>query len=302
MYCNENYSREFSSYTMPPLFELQTNIYPPLHTYKTQAQRIKAAVKVIVDNRIGSKQNTAVDERKPWTNPRSLNWIDRMIEAKFKLHDIFNEVNHLHAAHKAIAIIMTFALYELGRHPEWQDQLRAEFVSVLGANNAAFPTKELLEKDALPVTMSVWKETLRVHPISLGVLRETGSAITFRDSITDELRTVPKGTPVEILLQALHFHPTFWNAPEKFNPGRWDKNISQRSTVSDLLVKYAFVPFLDGQRQCQGRFLAELEFAIVIQAVVSKYSVSVPPEFKFTLIKDFYPELETPIPLILKPI
>eukprot|EP00943_MAST-04B_sp_MAST-4B-sp1_P002543 g2543.t1 len=278
------------------------------------AQRIKKAVAFIVSNRETKFTNNKnkltenmpndEDAGKPWHSKKTLNWIDRMIEFKFSITDIFNEVNHLHAAHKAIAIIMTFALYELGldKNKKWQDKIREELKSNFG-NKSAYPNKESIKN--LPVTMAVWKETLRMHPISLGVLRETGKDIETTVGDDEDCRKtiiLPKGTPIQILLQALHFHPKYWNKPEEFNPGRWiDANdTSQRSTASDLKFKHVFVPFLDGQRQCQGRFLAELEFIIVLNAVLLHYEVRVPSTYTFTLKPDFYPEMIKEIPLIVK--
>ena len=63
-------------------------------------------------------------------------------------------------------------MYELARKKQWQDKAREEFLSVLGEGSDKYPSKDVLEK--LPICMSIWKETLRMHPISLGVLRETG--------------------------------------------------------------------------------------------------------------------------------
>ena len=271
------------------------------------AQRIKKAVKVIVDNRkTGDSRDAGSSTNKPWRSAKTLNWIDRMIEFKFPLKDIYNEVNHLHAAHKAIAIIITFALYEIGleKNISWQIKLREELKSNFDIAHGKFPDKESIKK--LPIAMSIWKETLRMHPISLGVLRETGRDVeTFvGNGGAKEKVVLPKGTPIQILLQAMHYHPKFWDTPEEFRPGRWidADDISQRSTTSDLKVKNAFIPFLDGQRQCQGRFLAELEFIVVLNAIILNYEIRVPSKYDFMLQPDFYPEMMHPIPLNVKKI
>lgn len=67
-------------------------------------------------------------------------------------------------------------------------------------------------------------------------------------------------------LQALHTHPDFWEEPLRFDPSRWlrptkaepgGNTSSMRTESADVpSQKTAFVPFLDGQRQCAGRFLA----------------------------------------------
>jgi hypothetical protein len=49
-------------------------------------------------------------------------------------------------------------------------------------------------------------------------------------------------------------------------PHRWiraDDVSAMRTASADRGTRSAFLPFLDGQRQCAGRFLAELEFVAV---------------------------------------
>ena len=220
-----------------------------------------------------------------------------MVQAKFTIHELANEVGHLHHAHKAIAYMTSFALYELGKHPSWQDQIRNEFDAVL--KHGRSPEKSDLI--ALKRCTSVWKETLRMHPISLGVIREVGEDVetTLKNGAT---AVIPKGTMVSILLYALHMDPDQWTAPESFNPNRWIEcdNTSAQSTMSDKGIRESFVPFLDGKRQCEGRFLAELEFVIFLWSLLRQYDVVVPDEYIFSIGPDFFPDATSPIPLTLR--
>ena len=59
-------------------------------------------------------------------------------------------------------------------------------------------------------------------------------------------------------------------------------------------TRSAFLPFLDGQRQCAGRFLAELEFVVVLHELLQAIEVealSFPAEMP--LISDPYPTWRT---------
>ena len=138
-------------------------------------------------------------------------------------------------------MITSFALFELARHKiaiKDVQELRNElFTEETGWQ---CPTKSTLQR--LRYSLSVWKETLRLHPISLGVLRRTGKDVEV-DGVS---APVPEGTNVEILLYALHTHPEHWgNRPESFEPERWIEadNTSPLSTASDTGVRGAFVPF-----------------------------------------------------------
>lgn len=230
-------------------------------------------------------------------NVKPLSWIKQMVRAKFTVKELSNEVGHLHHAHKAIAYMTSFALYELGKHPEWQENIRNEFQTVLVSGCS--PEKSDLT--SLKVCTSVWKETLRIHPISLGVIREVGEDVqTTLDS--GDVVTIPKGTMISILLYALHMDKESWTSPETFNPQRWmdSDNQSAQSTFSDRGIREAFVPFLDGKRQCEGRFLAELEFVIFIWSILKEHDVVVPDDYIFRIGPDFFPDAASPIPIKLK--
>ena len=229
---------------------------------------------------------------------KPLSWIKQMVHAKFSVQELSNEVGHLHHAHKAIAYMTSFALYELGKHPEWQKNIRNEFSTVL--LNGRPPEKTDLIH--LKICTSVWKETLRMHPISLGVIREVGADITTKLNGGEEEVTIPKGTMISVLLYALHMDKDSWTSPELYNPQRWmdSGNQSAQSTFSDRGIREAFVPFLDGKRQCEGRFLAELEFIIFMWSILKEHDVVVPNDYIFRIGPDFFPDAATPIPIKLK--
>ena len=132
-----------------------------------------------------------------------------------------------------------------------------------------------------------------MHPISLGVMRETGVDIEVELSDGKGPAIIPAGTQVQVLLYALHHDPEFWEDPHTFDPERWllSDNVSAKSTFSGKKgVREAFVPFLDGKRQCEGRFLAELEFTIFMFELLRKHSVSVPDAYTLRIGPDFFPD------------
>jgi len=124
------------------------------------------------------------------------NFLRAMIDARFTAADICRDINHFHGAHKAIALVTTAALTELSipTHARWREALVAELSAVCGLPAAdaplpdiaaavyhpdggagrgwRLPTKGDLDSGALPVLQRVWKETLRCHVVSLGVMRK----------------------------------------------------------------------------------------------------------------------------------
>ena len=74
--------------------------------------------------------------------------------------------------------------------------------------------------------------------------------------------SLPKGTPVVILLQAMHMHPDYWDEPEAFDPGRWIRaeDTSAMRTASDNGTRSAFIPFLVRR----PKLLHSVSFSLVV--------------------------------------
>lgn len=157
-----------------------------------------------------------------------------------------------------------------------------------GAGGGAWrgPSREDLEAGRLPLLGRVWRETLRRHVVSLGVMRRLGG-----DSPTSVAPgvEVPPGTDILVLLHALHHDPAVWGADAGvWDPDRWLRiGPGERSGVSrgwDAAAPAAerrpgqspidsFFPFLDGLRRCAGMHLAELQFAVILYVFTAVFDV-----------------------------
>ncbi len=184
------------------------------------------------------------------------NWLRGLQSAGLSQAQIANQINHLYGAFNAIDFSITCAFYELSRHPNWVTILRAEFKEVLG--DRPYPTRS--DFPLLTHTLNFMQEVFRMYPVTMAVARRTGAEIEV------DGEQIPKGTEVMILLYALHHHPDFWENPETFNPQRW-------ATSSSPCIPYAYIPFLDGPRQCIGRHWAELEFVVILHALLRHYEL-----------------------------
>lgn len=157
------------------------------------------------------------------------------------------QANHIHGAHKAIALVMTCGLFELSKRPKWQDRLRAEAEVVLAAPGRTHTRAHLVREDItegrLPDTLRFMREVVRRYPVSLGVLRSLGQDVTIGDN------TYKKGMEILIPLYALHHSEKLWHRPMEFDPDRF--GAANSVSVGALPVKgypQPYFPFLDGQR------------------------------------------------------
>lgn len=148
-----------------------------------------------------------------------------------------------------------FMLYELAKNHDIQEAVRKEIMEVVGPNES--PTVEQLQK--LGLVRKCVKESIRLHPVSPFLIRETATDMTILGY------EVPAGTACYVNLLTLGVDPRYFKDPMIFNPNRWSDNKHN---------PYAFLPFGFGPRMCYGRRLAELELYTVLTRIIQRFRIS----------------------------
>jgi cytochrome P450 len=154
------------------------------------------------------------------------------------------------SGHDTTATMLTYALWELGHHPDMQDRVAAE-VAEIGDG-------ELTPADVprLEYTAQVINESLRLCPPAAGVGR-----LALQDIAVDGYR-VEAGTIVAIGINALHRDPALWERPLDFDPDRFSpENSANRD-------RWQFVPFAAGPRSCIGEHFAMLVTTLALATIV----------------------------------
>jgi cytochrome P450 len=97
------------------------------------------------------------------------------------------------------------------------------------------------------LTVPVFTETLRKYPILPFLERMCCSDYELPAPNGKGTITLPAGTGVYISLLGIHYEPTYFPEPEKFDPDRFTvENKSSRPN-------YTHLPFGDGPRMCIGK-------------------------------------------------
>ena len=161
------------------------------------------------------------------------------------------------AAHDTITSSATSMIYLLAKHPEWQDRLREECLSVAPAGQPL--SYEGLGK--LELTEMAFKESLRLIPPVPSIPRRAIKPFTFRNY------TIPAGTNIGISPQFVHKMEKHWPNPNKFDPMRFTvENSAGRH-------KYAWVPFGGGAHMCLGLHFAYMQIKILMHAILTQNRV-----------------------------
>ncbi|MFD8230488.1 cytochrome P450 [Streptomyces sp. NPDC059696] len=166
-------------------------------------------------------------------------------------HQISSEILTLAVAGtETTASVLSWALYELARHPAIEARLLAELDEVLGERPVTFD-----DVPRLPYLNRVITETLRLHHPGWLVTRRT----------TEETRlggwTLPAGTELAYCQHALHRDPARFPDPLSFDPDRWN-DAAQEPPPG------AFLPFGDGKHKCMGDRFARTEMVTALATML----------------------------------
>uniref|UniRef100_A0A5S6M8X6 Myb/SANT-like DNA-binding domain-containing protein 3 n=1 Tax=Xenopus tropicalis TaxID=8364 RepID=A0A5S6M8X6_XENTR len=162
--------------------------------------------------------------------------------------------------HDTTASGLSWILYNLACHPEYQEKCRKEITELLEGKDIKHLEWDELSK--LPFTTMCIKESLRLHPPVVAVIRRCTEDIKLPKG-----DILPKGNCCIINIFGIHHNPDVWPNPQVYDPYRFDpENLQERSS-------YAFVPFSAGPRNCIGQNFAMAEMKIVLALILYNFQV-----------------------------
>lgn len=159
------------------------------------------------------------------------------------------------------SIAVKWAMGELINHPQVFKKLRQEISSVVG------PDRLIKESDVqnLPYLQAVVKETLRLHPPSVTLLRQSNE-----DCKIDGFYLKSKSRII-VNLYSIMRDPNSWNNPDEFIPDRFMGNTNLNSNKELMEMKgqnFDYLPFGSGRRVCPGASLALATIHATVGALV----------------------------------
>ena len=163
------------------------------------------------------------------------------------------------AAHDTTTSTLTSMTYELARHPEWQERVRAECRS---HDRDTLGYEELGKLETLGLVLN---ETLRRHPPLSTIPRITQRAFGFGGF------EIPADTMVAIYPLHTHHMEEYWTRPFHFDPERFAPGRAEHEQHP-----YLFIPFGGGAHMCIGYRFAGLQIKAILFALLHRYRWSVP--------------------------
>ncbi|XP_049496059.1 cytochrome P450 4F2 isoform X9 [Panthera uncia] len=246
-----------------------------LYYLTSDGQRFRRACRLVhnfTDAVIQERRRTLPDEGvddflKAKAKAKTLDFIDVLLLTKDKDgkqlsdEDIRAEADtFMFGGHDTTASGLSWVLYNLAKHPEYQERCRQEVQELLRDREP----KEIEWDDLaqLPFLTMCIKESLRLHPPVTVVSR-----CCTQDVVLPDGRVIPKGVICLVSIFGTHHNPSVWPDPEVYNPFRFDpENIKERSSL-------AFIPFSAGPRNCIGQTFALTEIKVVLALTLLRFRV-----------------------------
>ncbi|XP_058513694.1 cytochrome P450 4F2-like [Ochotona princeps] len=222
---------------------------------------------VIQERRRALASQGSDDFLKSKTKTKTLDFIDVLLLSKdeegkeLSDEDLRAEADtFMFEGHDTTASGLSWILYNLAKHPEYQERCRQEVQALL--RNRELKEIEWDDLAQLPYMTMCIKESLRLHPPVTAVSRRCTQDLVLPDG-----RVIPKGIICFINIFGTHHNPTVWPDPEVYDPSRFEpEKVKDRSPL-------AFIPFSAGPRNCIGQAFAMAEMKVVLALTLLRFRV-----------------------------
>jgi len=176
-------------------------------------------------------------------------------------------ISMMFAGHHTTTGTSAWALIELMRHPETMAAVVRE-LDELYADGSEVSFQALR---SIPVLESVLKETLRLHPPLILLMRVVAEPFEILG------HEIPVGTVVGVSPRVSNRDPLDFPQPESFDPGRY---IDPRQ--EDLQNRWTWIPFGAGKHRCVGNAFAMMQMKAIFSIILRDY------EFEMTQPSETY--------------
>ncbi|KJE95106.1 cytochrome P450 [Capsaspora owczarzaki ATCC 30864] len=159
----------------------------------------------------------------------------------------------------------------IARDKAVQDALRREQYEQVGSGSSLheeLPPIENNHLDKFELLDRVLRETLRMRPPILTMMRMSKEAIPYKDFV------IPEGTYVCVSPTINHLLDETWDQPMQFKPDRF-LTITDRSADESVPVKekFSYVPFGAGRHRCIGETFAYTQIKTIWSVLLRDFEI-----------------------------
>lgn len=190
------------------------------------------------------------------------------------------------AGHETTSNVLTWTIFLLSLHQEWQERLRNEVLKECGTE---VPDAEMIAK--LKEVNMVVLETLRLYGPAIQLLREASNDMKLGNLM------IPQGTILAIPMMKIHRKKEYWGEDvNDFNPLRFKNGVSMAAKHPNALLAFSA-----GPRACIGQNFALMEAKTVLVMFLQNFTFSLSPEYRHAPVENLTLQPQHGLPIIVKP-
>ncbi|XP_020598546.1 cytochrome P450 709B2-like [Phalaenopsis equestris] len=255
------------------------------HRWKLE-KKLRGTLMSIIENRLASKE-------KGYGN----DLLGLMMEAcntgnqgetNLSIDEIIDECKTFYfAGHETTSHLLTWTMFLLSTHQDWQERLREEVLSECGKQ---IPDPDKITKFKL-MTMVIF-EVLRLYsPVSV-------IARTARKDIKLGNLMIPKGMDIIIPIAIIHHSKELWGPDaNEFNPLRFENGVSKAAKHPNAMMAFSI-----GPRACVGQNFALTEAKTVLCMILQRFSFTISPDYKHMPADRITLQPQKGLPIVLTPL
>lgn len=282
---------EHRSMTPAPYWDLPlaNEVVPRLRKFNDDLKILDDVLTDLIDRAKSSRQVEDIEEleSRDYANVKDPSLLRFLVDMRGA--DIDNKqlrddlMTMLIAGHETTAAVLTWALFELTKHPDKMAKVKAEIDEVIGDRNPTYDDVKGMKYLRLVVA-----ETLRMYPEPPLLIRRCRTENKLPKGGGREA-TVIRGMDIFLGLYNLHRDERFWPEPNEFRPERWDEAYSNPDIPewggydpakwqntnflypNEVATDFAYLPFGGGARKCVGDEFATLEATVTLAMVLRRF-------------------------------
>ncbi|KAL0480466.1 cytochrome P450 [Acrasis kona] len=250
---------------------------PFVNRYLSDVEYFKNEIQRIIDHRARNKDSSSKDILSLLLDGAGNNLTQEKEDLAPLSHSelISNCFIMIVAGHETTARTLAFALYLLAKHPDIQRTAQDQ-IDTIGLNY-----------DSLTHVTNIIKETLRLYPAAVAILRMTTQDIEFKGT------KLNKGVYVLYMWYLAHIDDKYWDRALEFIPDRW--------TTDKRNHEFHYSPFGVGKRSCIGKKFSEIEMVVVLSMILKRYNIKFEKEpYDLDLMVNITLRSKNPIHLVFE--
>ncbi|KAK7344325.1 hypothetical protein VNO77_13797 [Canavalia gladiata] len=207
---------------------------------------------------------------------------------QLKMNEIIEECKtFFFAGHETTSNWLTWTVFLLSLHKEWQEKLKEEVLHNCGME---IPDADMLSK--LKMVNMVLLEALRLYCPVIELQRVASEDMKLGNLL------IPKETCLAIPITMIHRSKEYWGEDaNEFNPLRFKNGVSKAAKHPNALLAFSV-----GPRNCIGQNFAMMEAKTVMALILQRFSWSLSPDYKHAPANNLTLQPQHGLPIIVKPL